>query len=490
MRRGLLPLCAFSILLTACSTPEPPSRDHASMGESDSQTGQPLADARLHVLAAESFLADIVQAVAGDRAVVDTLVPVGVDPHGFQPRPADLRRVAEADLLVVNGVGLEGFLTDLLAAAGEGKPVIEAAAGIPLRGIEAAVSAGSEAGDHDGHEHGQGDPHLWLDPLLVQRYADTIAAGLATADPDGAAVYAGNARAYRSQLADLDQEIRTMLAGVPATKRLLVTNHESLGYFADRYGLRVVGALLPSVSTGAEPSAGQLAALIERIRLTGAPAVFLEAGVNPQLARQLAEETGLRVVTDLYTESLTNVDGPAPSYLAMMRHNARSIASGLGAVPIAPTAAPSSVGAPATVSDPIAGLLRGPAREGADSALAGVISSRAIGALAVSRTVYTDAVESRGTLTVTVVTYAEPKGALMLFNGFIAQRAAMPSADRRDLAIGDQAEGAEMGWPPYHAVYARDGRRFILVEASDAFGPPSRRAAALEALAQGLLARP
>lgn len=281
-----------------------------------------------------------------------------------------------------------------------------------------------------------------------------------------------------------------MLAGVPATKRLLVTNHESLGYFADRYGLRVVGALLPSVSTGAEPSAGQLAALIERIRLTGAPAVFLEAGVNPQLARQLAEETGLRVVTDLYTESLTNVDGPAPSYLAMMRHNARSIAAALGAVPIAPTAAPSSVSAPATVSDPIAGLLRGPAREGADSALAGVISSRAIGALAVSRTVYTDAVESRGTLTVTVVTYAEPKGALMLFNGFIAQRAAMPSADRRDLAIGDQAEGAEMGWPPYHAVYARDGRRFILVEASDAFGPPSRRAAALEALAQGPLARP
>ena len=325
-----LSLCIIStLLLAACGpasgikpTPSPVTpRATVSDSKTDAFTG-------LRVLAAESFLADIVQVVAGDRALVDTLVPVGVDPHAFQPTPADLRRVAEVDLLVVNGVGLEAYLTDLMASAGEGKTVIEAATGIPLRKMEEEAATADE-GDHDDHDHEEGDPHLWLDPLLVQRYVDTISAGLAAADPDGAAVYAGNARAYQAQLSELDKEIRSLLVGVPAERRLLVTNHESLGYFADRYSLKVVGAILPSVSTGAEPSAGELAALVEQIKLTGAPAIFLEAGVNPQLARQLAEETGLRVVTDLYTESLTTTTGPAPSYLEMMRHNARSIAAGL-----------------------------------------------------------------------------------------------------------------------------------------------------------------
>lgn len=326
-------LMAFStLLLVACSpasginpTPSPvPALASDSDTRVESSTGP-------RILVAESFLADIVRAVAGGRGSVDTLVPVGIDPHAFQPTPADLRRVAEADLLVVNGVGLEAFLTDLLTAAGEGKTVIEAASGIPLRGIGELEPATVGENAHDGPEHGEGDPHLWLDPLLVQRYVDTIAAGLTAADPDGGAAYTSNARAYQSQLSDLDEEIRALLAGVPADKRLLVTNHESLGYFADRYELRVVGTLLPGVGTGSEPSAGQLAALVRRIRLTGAPAVFLEAGVNPQLARQLAEEAGLRVVTDLYTESLTHATGPAPSYLEMMRHNARSIAAGLAA---------------------------------------------------------------------------------------------------------------------------------------------------------------
>lgn len=496
MRWRQLPALAVTVLalaLAACGPRGPWADDPpAAPGKGDTTAAWPdPGDGRLRVLAAESFLADIVREVAGDRALVHTLVPVGVDPHAYQPTPADLRLLAEAQVLVVNGVGLEAFLGDLLAAAGEGKPVIEAAAGIPLRKVaDKAVVAGtadevdlteSVAGDHGGHDHQEGDPHLWLDPLLVQRYVDTIAAGLAAADPGGGAVYSANARAYQAQLAALDTEIRGLLAAIPTERRLLVTNHESLGYFADRYGLTVVGAILPSVTTGAEPSAGELAALVERIRATGAPAVFLETGVNPQLARQLAEETGLRVVTDLYTESLTDAAGPAPSYMAMMRHDARAIAAGLGGGP------PSTVDAD-SAADPLSGLRPGPASQVADPALATVIASRAIGAVAIRRTVYTDKTNSRAAVTATLVSYAEPKGARMLFNGFVAERTSMPSADRRDLAIGDQAEGAEMGWPPYHAVYAREGLRFVLVEASDAFGPSQRRSTVLEALAKALLA--
>lgn len=494
-----LAVTALALALAACGPRGPWADDPpAAPGKGDTTAAWPdPGDGRLRVLVAESFLADIVREVAGDRALVHTLVPVGVDPHAYQPTPADLRLLAEAQLLVVNGVGLEAFLGDLLAAAGEGKPVIEAAAGIPLRkGAEQSFVAGtvgtaetigggdddgSADGDSAGHGHQEGDPHLWLDPLLVQRYVDTISDGLAAADPAGRAVYSSNARAYQAQLAALDTEIRGLLAAIPPERRLLVTNHESLGYFADRYGLTVVGAILPSVTTGAEPSAGELAALVERIRATGAPAVFLETGVNPQLARQLAEETGLRVVTDLYTESLTDASGPAPTYLDMMRHDARAIAAGLGGGP------PSTVDAD-SAADPLSGLRPGPASQVADPALAAVIASRAIGAVAIRRTVYTDETNSRAAVTATLVSYAEPKGARMLFNGFVAERTSMPSADRRDLAIGDQAEGAEMGWPPYHAVYAREGLRFVLVEASDAFGPSQRRSTVLEALAKALLA--
>ncbi len=318
--RDAAAMVALAALLAACGptagrmTPIPPP----VAGSATKVEGVPL-----RVLAAESFLADIVRGVAGDRAPVVSLVPVGVDPHAFQPTPADLRRVANADILVVNGAGLETFLSDLLTAAGEDKPVIEAAAGIPLRHLDEGTEDEAPQG------HAAGDPHLWLDPLLVRRYVANIATGLTAADPDGAATYAANARAYQGELTALDAEIRALLAAVPAERRLLVTNHESLGYFADRYDLRVVGAVVPGFSTSAEPSARQLAQLVDQIVATGTPAIFLESGVNPQLARQLALETGVRVVTDLHTESLTGADGPAPGYLSMMRHNARVIATGL-----------------------------------------------------------------------------------------------------------------------------------------------------------------
>jgi len=215
------------------------------------------------------------------------------------------------------------------------RPVIEAARGLQMRTRgpgEAAEGHGEEQGgaaQSPGSPAEAGDPHFWLDPVLVMTYAENIRDGLTAADPAGKAVYAANTEAYQQQLAALDDEIRLLLADIPPSERLLVTNHESLGYFADRYGFTIVGTILPGASTGASPSARQLAALVDRIRSTGARAIFLEVGANPQLARQVAAETGARVVTDLYTHSVTVPDGPAPTYIDMLRANARMIAGAL-----------------------------------------------------------------------------------------------------------------------------------------------------------------
>ena len=177
-----------------------------------------------------------------------------------------------------------------------------------------------------GHQqHDGGDPHFWLDPSKAIVYVENIRDGLSQADPAGKAIYAANAAAYIAQLQELDSWIAQQTQSIPAEHRQIVTNHESFGYFADRYGFTIIGTVVPSVSTGSAPSAQQLARLIDRIKATGAPAIFLETGANPQLAQQVAAETGVAVVTDLYTHSITSADGPAPTYIAMLRHNVQAM---------------------------------------------------------------------------------------------------------------------------------------------------------------------
>ena len=307
----------FSILLillascvVASPTPSPFGYFAATPSLTPTQTpGLP------RILAVESFLADIAQNVAGDRLTVETLIPLGVDPHAYQPTPRDAAKVADCSVLIVNGAGIEAFLDPLLVNAGGQRRVITASAGLTPRP------------DAQG-EHPQGDPHFWLDPNRVIQYVENIRAGLSQADPEGASVYAANAAAYIEQLKALDLWIAQQAATVQPERRLLVTNHESLGYFADRYGFTVVGAVIPSVSTDASPTAQQMAALIEQIKATGAPAIFLETGANPQLAQQIAAETGVKVVADLYTHSLSAPDGPAPTYIDMMKYNVSRIVAG------------------------------------------------------------------------------------------------------------------------------------------------------------------
>ncbi|MGC8873079.1 MAG: metal ABC transporter solute-binding protein, Zn/Mn family [Chloroflexia bacterium] len=274
---------------------------------------------RLRVIAVETFLADIAQNVAGDRLTVEALLPVGAEPHAYEPTPRDIARVAESDLLIVNGAGLESFLESLLRDAGGHARVVEASVGVPGRTPQAGEASFG----------GRQDPHFWLDPLRVVRYVENIRDAFTQIDPEGSEVYSRNAETYIGQLRALDDWIRKQVASIPPERRLLVTNHESLGYFAERYGFRIVGTVLPGLSEEASPSAQELAGLVEKIRSAGVRAIFLETGASPALAQQVAAEAGVAVVTQLYTHSLSAPDGPAPTYIAMMRYDVRVIVEAL-----------------------------------------------------------------------------------------------------------------------------------------------------------------
>jgi len=258
------------------------------------------------ILADTSFMADIGQNVAGTRLVVSSLLPVGTDPHSFEPTPHDAKRVVESRAVIINTRGFEPSVDELIAGAGgAGLVVIEAAAGM----------TGADV-----------DPHFWLDPIKVITYVENIRQGLSEVDPAGAEEYEINAGAYAERLRELDGWIAAEVEKIPVERRLLVTNHESFGYFAERYAFRVVGTVFPTTGTESVPSAQQLATLVEEIRATGAPAIFLETGSSADLAEQVARETDVKVVTDLYTHSLGE---SASTYIDMMRWNVRLIVQAL-----------------------------------------------------------------------------------------------------------------------------------------------------------------
>lgn len=272
------------------------------------------------VVASLSFLADIAQNVAGDRFEVHSLVPLDTDPHSFQPAPSDLRAVAAADLVILNGAGLEGPLVKAIESAGGEPAVIDASRGLVSRRPRAGEPPLEEAG---------ADPHFWLDPRLVATYVENIRVAFSEADPAGAAAYEANAAAYIDQLEALDAEIRAQVATIPAARRKLVMNHASHGYYADAYGFEIVGTVVPSVGASESPTARQLSELTRAIIRSGARAVFVEVGTDPKLARQIAAETGIEVVDDLRDHSLTGPDGVAPTYIEMLRFNTRRIIEAL-----------------------------------------------------------------------------------------------------------------------------------------------------------------
>jgi ABC-type Zn uptake system ZnuABC Zn-binding protein ZnuA len=238
-----------------------------------------------------------------------------MDPHSYQPIPADVVKISKSTVMIVNGLDYEQFLAPLLQSAGGQRLSITASKGLEARQMQ-------EAG------HTVTDPHMWLDPNRVVKYVENIRDGLSQADPGGAATYKSNADTYIAKLKELDSWIKEQVVQIPPQQRLLVTNHESLGYFSERYGFTIIGEILQSVSSIASPSAQQIAILIDQIRKTRAPAVFLDASDNPDLAKQIAEDTDVNVVTDLHLESLTD-GAPAGTYIDMMKHNVTQIVNSL-----------------------------------------------------------------------------------------------------------------------------------------------------------------
>jgi zinc/manganese transport system substrate-binding protein len=286
------------------------------------------AETPVPVVASFSILGDMVREVGGERVRVTTLVGPGGDAHVYQPTPADARAVAAARVVFVNGLGFEGWIDRLIAAAGFKGPVVVATKGItPLTMTEEGARD-----DHDRHHaagegHGDIDPHAWQNLANGQVYVRNIAAALIAADPGGAASYRANAERYLAEIAALDQQVRTAIAALPADRRTIVTSHDAFGYFAAAYGLKLLAP--EGVSTEADVSAKNVARLITQIRAEKIPAVFMETITDPRLMEQIRRETGAAIGGTLYSDALSPPDGPAATYLEMLRWNVATLTRAL-----------------------------------------------------------------------------------------------------------------------------------------------------------------
>jgi zinc/manganese transport system substrate-binding protein len=277
------------------------------------------------VVATFSILADFVREVGGERVRIDTLVGPDQDAHVFQPAPGDARRIAAARVVVLNGLGFEGWLTRLIRAANFQGTQVVASQGIRTLRAEHGHSHGH--GHGHGHSHGHTDPHIWQDPKRAQVMVRRIAAGLGAADPAGKATYEANAARYNERLEALHAWVESQYAGIPRERRRIVTSHEAFAYYGERYGITFLAA--QGVTTHGEPSAQHIARLVQQIRRERITAIFIEGMANPRILEQVAAETGARIGGTLYSDALSGPDGPAPTYEAMIRHNTNRIVEAL-----------------------------------------------------------------------------------------------------------------------------------------------------------------
>ncbi len=278
----------------------------------------------LKVVTSFTILADMVQQVGESRVTVRSLAGPNQDLHGFEPRPSDLQAIAGADVMVINGLGLEGWAERLAQSAGFKGTAIVASKGVP------ALKSGHKHGaghSHAGHNHGAFDPHAWQDIANARLYVENIRAGLAAADPARAAAYTAAAARYTNDLTALDSEIRALLAAIPRASRRAVTSHDAFAYFAAAYGVDMLA--IAGTWRDSEPSARDLAALTAQVKRQNIRALFLENASNPAALNALSSETGIKIGGQLYPDALTPPGGPADTYLKMMRHNATTIVAAL-----------------------------------------------------------------------------------------------------------------------------------------------------------------
>jgi zinc/manganese transport system substrate-binding protein len=283
---------------------------------------------RLRVVATFSILADLARELGGDTVEVTSLVVPGGDSHAYQPTPGDARAVADADLVVVNGLGFEGWMDRLIAASGYAGPIVVAS-----RNVQALAATGEHAvAESNGHHDDRGaqgrDPHAWQSVPNALAYVQVIEEALSGADPDHATDYRHRAADYSNALQTLDREIRSAVATLPPARRTVITSHDAFGYYAAEYGLKFLAPA--GLSTESEPSAGAVAALVRQVQQSDARAIFVESVTDPRLVQQIARETGAVVGGELYSDALSPEDGPASTYLSMMRHNTRVITGALG----------------------------------------------------------------------------------------------------------------------------------------------------------------
>jgi zinc/manganese transport system substrate-binding protein len=269
-----------------------------------------LGQTRLNVVASFSILGDFAREVGGDRIAVTTLVGANSDVHVYTPSPADAKKVSDAKLLIINGLGLEGWLPRLVQSSGGNASVVTATDGITPRTI------GSDA-----------DPHAWQSVANAKIYVANIRDALSRADPAGAATYSANAAAYLTKLDALNDDVRAAVSQIPEPRRKVISTHDAFGYFAAAYGIAFIAP--QGVSTESEPSARDIAAIITQVRTGKIPAVFLENISDPRLMGRIAAETGAKVGGTLYSDSLTEEKGDAPTYIDMVRHNIKALTSAL-----------------------------------------------------------------------------------------------------------------------------------------------------------------
>jgi zinc/manganese transport system substrate-binding protein/manganese/iron transport system substrate-binding protein len=267
----------------------------------------------LRVVATTTQVADLAANVGGDRVQVTSLLKPGIDAHDYEPSPADIDAIARADLVVQNGVGLEEWLGDTIESSGFAGPVVDASQGVRLRQVDGAA-----------------DPHIWQDPGNAQRMAANIERGLAAAEPADATAFAANLAAYTKELEALDAEVERQIDGLANKK--VVTNHDAFGYYLDRYGLELVGSVIPSFDTSAELSGRDIRDLVAKIKATGVKAIFSETSLPPRAAETIGREAGVKVVVGadaLYGDALGPPGSDGDTYLKMIRHNTATIVENL-----------------------------------------------------------------------------------------------------------------------------------------------------------------
>jgi zinc/manganese transport system substrate-binding protein len=269
------------------------------------------AQDRLNIVTSFSILGDFAKNVGGDRVEVATLVGANGDVHVYAPAPADAKKIAEAKLVIINGLGLEGWLPRLVQSSGSKAKIVTATDGIAPRVLGMAD-----------------DPHAWQSVANAKVYVANIRDALVAADPADEAVFRANADGYLARLDGFDHEVRAAMAQIPPDHRKVISTHDAFGYFGAAYGVEFVAPL--GVSTDSEPSARDIAGIITQIRTAKIPAVFLENITDPRLMQRIAAETGARVGGTLYSDSLTGEKGEAPTYIDMVRHNIKALTDALG----------------------------------------------------------------------------------------------------------------------------------------------------------------